>query len=168
MNMQLEQFKSVIIPLRQTLFFVALKYLQQEEDAEDAVQETLLRLWNIREQLDQISNPAAFAMQTVKNNCIDRLRTYKEKTEMDDFYLGASDETPYSEMERKDTISFVKKIIDRLPELQKIIIRMRDIDGYELQEIADITGTQVSAVTVNLSRARKKVRDKLVEITYRN
>jgi RNA polymerase sigma-70 factor (ECF subfamily) len=118
--------------------------------------------------LDQVSNPAACAMHTIKNNCIVRLRTYKEKTEADDFYLGASDETPYSEMERKDTVSLVKKIIERLPELQKIIIRLRDIDGYELQEIADITGTQISAVTVNLSRARKKVRDKFMELGIKN
>jgi RNA polymerase sigma-70 factor (ECF subfamily) len=162
--MQLEQFKSVIIPLRQTLFLVALKWLQQEEDAEDVVQETLLRLWNIRDQLDNVSNPAAFAVQTTKNTCIDRLRTHREKTEADDFHLGTNDETPYSAMERKDTVLLVKRIIERLPELQKTIIRMRDIEGYELQEIADITGTQVNAVTVNLSRARKKVRDKFVEM----
>jgi RNA polymerase sigma-70 factor (ECF subfamily) len=164
MNMQLERFQSDIIPLRQTLYLAALKWLQQEEDAEDVVQETLLRMWNIREQLDEVDNPAAFAMQTAKNICFDRLRAYKETTEADDFYLGANYETPYSEMERKDTVALVKEIIDRLPELQKMIIRMRDIDGYKLQEIAEITGTQISAVTVNLSRARKKVRDQFGKI----
>jgi RNA polymerase sigma-70 factor (ECF subfamily) len=164
MYMQLERFKSDIIPLRQTLFRAALKWLQQEEDAEDAVQETLLRLWNIREQLDTVANPGAFAMQTIKNICIDRLRVHKEKTEADDFYLGAHNETPYSETEKKDEIALVKQIIEHLPELQKIIIRMRDIEGYEIKEIAEITGTQVSAVTVNLSRARKKVRERFVEI----
>jgi RNA polymerase sigma-70 factor (ECF subfamily) len=164
MNMQIERFKSDIIPLRQTLFLAALKYLQQEEDAEDVVQETLLRMWNIREQLGTIANPAAFAMQTTKNICFDRLRAYKEKTEVDDFYLGAETETPHSKMEKKDAVLLVKEIIGHLPELQKIIIQMRDVEGYELQEIADITGTQVSAVTVNLSRARKKVREQFVKI----
>jgi RNA polymerase sigma-70 factor (ECF subfamily) len=162
--MQLERFKTDIISHRQTLFLAALKWLQQEEDAEDAVQETLLRLWNIHEQLDTIVNPAAFAMQVTKNICFDRLRAHKENTEADDFYLGANHETPYLETERKDSVALVKKIIANLPELQKIIIRMRDIDGYELQEIADITGTQVSAVTVNLSRARKRVRDTFLKI----
>jgi RNA polymerase sigma-70 factor (ECF subfamily) len=162
--MQIEQFKTDIIPLRQTLFLAALKCLHQEEDAEDVVQETLLRLWNIREQLGAVSNPAAFAMQTTKNICIDRLRAYKEKTEADDFYLGAVNETPHSEMEKKDAVSIVKDIIGHLPDLQKIIIQMRDVEGYELQEIADITGTQVGAVTVNLSRARKKVREQFIKI----
>jgi RNA polymerase sigma-70 factor (ECF subfamily) len=167
--MQIEQFKSDIIPLRQTLFQAALKWLQQREDAEDVVQETLLRMWNIREQLATVSNPAAFAMQTTKNICFDRLRAYREQTEANDFFLGVETETPHSEMERKDAVALVKKIIKHLPELQKIIIRMRDVEGYELQEIADITGTQVSAVTVNLSRARKKVREQFIKImSYKN
>lgn len=160
--MQSERFKLTIIPLRQTLFRAALKWLQQEEEAEDVVQETLLRLWNIREQLATVSNPAAFAMQITKNICIDRQRSHRENTDADDFHLGTSDETPYSKTERNDEIGLVKRIIEHLPELQKIIIRMRDIEGYELQEIAEITGTQVSAVTVNLSRARKKVREQFI------
>ncbi|GAP72538.1 sigma-70 [Candidatus Symbiothrix dinenymphae] len=157
--MQLERFKSDIIPLRQMLFRTAVRYLRQSEDAEDVVQEVLLRLWNIREQLDAIVNPAAFAMQMTKNSCLDRLKLQKETTQADDFQLGATSETPHSELEQRDAVALVKQIIAHLPELQRLIIQMRDIEGYELQEIADITGTQISAVTVNLSRARKKVRE---------
>ena len=146
------------------LFYTALKWLQNEADAEDAVQETLLRLWKIRNQLDAVANIGAFASQTTKNICIDRLRTAKEHTETIDFYFGADNETPYSKAERNDTIAIVKKIIEHLPELQRTVIQLRDVEGYELQEIADITGTQVGTVTVNLSRARKKVRDTLISI----
>jgi RNA polymerase sigma-70 factor (ECF subfamily) len=161
--MQSERFKTTIIPLRQTLFRAALKWLHQAEEAEDVVQETMLRLWNMREQLPALSNPAAFAMQITKNSCIDRLRACRENTEAGDWQLTVN-ETPYSETEKNDTAGLVRQIIDRLPELQQTIIRMRDIEGYELQEIAEITGTQVSAVTVNLSRARKKVREQLTQI----
>ncbi|MDR0542052.1 MAG: RNA polymerase sigma factor [Dysgonamonadaceae bacterium] len=167
--MLLERFQSDIVPLRQKLFLTAFRLMQNEEEAEDAVQETLLRLWNMHEQLDAIVNPGAFAMQTVKNICIDRLRTRKEQTKAEDFLLGTNNETPYLQAERNDTVAIVRQIIERLPELQKIIIRMRDIEGYELQEIADITQTQVGAVTMNLSRARKKVREQLVKIiNYRS
>lgn len=146
--MQLERFKTDIIPLRQKLFATALKWLQQEEDAEDAAQETLLRLWNIREQLDAVDNPGAFAVQTVRNICIDRLRRQKEKSTADDFHVEGDGETPYEEIERKDAVALVGRIIERLPILQQTVIRMRDMEGYELREIAEITGTQVSAVTV--------------------
>ncbi|MDR3226699.1 MAG: sigma-70 family RNA polymerase sigma factor [Prevotellaceae bacterium] len=163
--MQIERFKSDIITLRQTLFSVALKMLQNKEDAEDVVQETLLRLWSIRQQLDTVLNTAAFAVQTTKNICIDRLRTSKEKTQIDDYSLGADKETPYSQTETNDLIEIVKKIVENLPELQKIIIKMRDIEGYELNEIAEITATQISAVRMNLSRARKRVKETFLKIT---
>ena len=162
--MQIEFFQLNIVPLRQKLFITAFRMMRNEEDAEDAVQETLLRLWNMREQLDAVVNPGAFAMQITKNICIDRLRTQKEQVNAEDFLFGADHETPYVQVERNDTAAIVRQIIEHLPELQKLIIRMRDIEGYELQEIADITQTQVSAVSMNLSRARKKVREELVRI----
>ena len=162
--MDLEQFKSDIIPLRQKLFLFALKMMENEADAEDIVQETLLRLWNIREQLGGLSNPAGFAMQTTKNICIDKLRTKKHQVDIDDCYLGTTENTPYSDAERRDSVLIIKQIIENLPELQRGIIKMRDIEGYELEEIAEITGTLIGAVTVNLSRARKKVRERFIQI----
>ena len=162
--MQLKQFKSDIVPLRQQLYFLALKWMQNEADAEDVVQETLLRLWNMHEQLDAIANPPAFAMQITKNNCIDRLRAKKDTVEIVDFLGEATNETPYSHAETNDKMEIVRQIIARLPELQRVVITMRDIEGYELQEIAEITGTQTASVTMNLSRARKKVREEFINI----
>jgi RNA polymerase sigma-70 factor (ECF subfamily) len=163
MNAEIERFKEKIVSIRQKLYLTALKYMQQKEDAEDVVQEALLRLWNIRGQLESVSKPEAFAMQTTINICIDRLRAQRETTEATDYNLKTYSETPYSDLERKDAVHLVKQIIERLPELQKIVIRMRDVEGYELQDIAEITGTQISAVTVNLSRARKKVREEFIK-----
>jgi len=102
-------------------------------------------------------------MRCLTNLCIDRLRAARE-------FLGENaidgqiSETPYSALEQKDAVALVGQIIDRLPELQRRIIRLRDVEGYELDEIAAITGTQVSAVTVNLSRARKKVREEFLRV----
>jgi RNA polymerase sigma-70 factor (ECF subfamily) len=165
MYMDLEQFKSSIIPLRQKLMAVALSILCDGEDAEDAVQETLLRLWTMRRQLGGMANPAGFAMQTVKNGCIDRLRTARQTVGTDVLVTDASGETPYTEMERMDAARLVRQIIETLPESQKIIIRLRDIEEYELDEIAAITGTKPATICVLLSRARKKVRDRFVRIS---
>lgn len=162
--MNLEQFKSEIIPLRQKLLLFAWKMTGDEADAEDTVQETLLRLWSMREQLGGMANPAGFAMQITKNICIDKLRTHRTTVDPEDFYMGSDEQTPYSETEKKNSVDIIRKIIEDLPELQRRIILMRDVEGYELQEIAEITGAQVSAVTMNLSRARKKVRDKFISI----
>ncbi len=167
--MDLNQFKSEIIPLRQKLYHFAWKLLENEADAEDAVQETFLRLWNNRDKLDNINNSGAFAMQTVKNICIDKIRARRfelstEETPDPDVWQ----QTPYADMEQKDSVQLIRGIIERLPELQRKIILMRDVEGYELQEIATITGTHVSAVTMNLSRARKKVREEFITVhTYK-
>jgi RNA polymerase sigma-70 factor (ECF subfamily) len=163
--MELEKFKTNIISMRGRLFAFALKMLQNKEDAEDVVQETLLRLWNIRKQLDSVTNTAAFAMQTTKNICIDRIRTGKQITELNDMYFQTDKESPYSQTETKDLMIIVQKIIEKLPELQKITIKMRDIDGYETEQIAEITGTNTNAVRMNLSRARKKVKERFMQIT---
>lgn len=162
--MDLEQFKSEIISQRQKLLAVARKILESEADAEDVVQEALLRLWSGREQLSDVINPAGFAVQITKNICIDKLRTQRVTVDAEEIFLGFDEKTPYHEAEKKNSVDIVRKIIDNLPELQRRIIQMRDVEGYELQEIAEITGTNISAVTMNLSRARKKVRDQFIII----
>ncbi|MDR1370526.1 MAG: sigma-70 family RNA polymerase sigma factor [Dysgonamonadaceae bacterium] len=165
--MTLEQFKSDVISQRQKLLAVAWKMLANEADAEDAIQEVFLRLWSIREQLGTMSNPGGFAMQTTKNICIDKLRVQKTTVNVEDVFPGFDEKTPYHETEKLDSVSLVRKIINTLPELQRKIILMRDVEGYELQEIADITGSQINAATMNLSRARKKVREEYIRInTY--
>ncbi len=143
---------------------VAVKMLQNEEDAEDVVQESLLRLWNSRMQLMNIANPAGFAIQTVKNGCVDKLRMQRTTMDADTLNVYPEKTNPYLEVEMQDAVALIRLLIEQLPELQRRIILMRDVEGFELQEIADIIGTQVTAVTMNLSRARKRVRDKFCEI----
>ncbi|MDL2257436.1 RNA polymerase sigma factor [Bacteroidales bacterium OttesenSCG-928-I14] len=163
-NMQLEQFKTDIIPLRSMLYFSALKIVENEDEAEDIVQEVMLRLWSMRGQLTSVQNTKGFTVTMTKNICIDRVRMRKQTVDINEYSLNNEGENPYSSLENQDSVNIVRSIIDRLPELQKIIIRMRDIEGYELKEIAEITGTTISAVTVNLSRARKRVREEYIGI----
>ena len=163
--MFLERFKTDILPLRPRLLALAMKMTGNAEDAEDVAQEVLLRLWTVREQLNGMENPAGFAMQTVRHICIDRLRSHRLTVDVDDALPSADELTPYAETERRDAVRLVRTIIDRLPGLQKMIICLRDIEGYELDEIAGITGTQTSAVTANLSRARKKVREQFQQMS---
>ncbi|MDR1683508.1 MAG: sigma-70 family RNA polymerase sigma factor [Candidatus Symbiothrix sp.] len=161
--MYLEQFKKEIIPLRQKLLAFSLKMLENKDDAEDAVQEAFLKLWNIRGQLQTIEEPDAFAMQTAKNICIDKLRSRKDTVDVSDIYMEVAGNNPHKEVENADAVAIIRRIIENLPELQRLIIRMRDIEDYELSEIAEIMGTQIAAVTMNLSRARKKVRERFLK-----
>lgn len=162
--MELERFKSNIIPLREKLQSFARSILSNDFEAEDAVQETFLRLWNVRFQLNNHPNIAGFAMQTLKNICIDKLRSKRYKVSNEAIEVSDDIPTPYQYTEQNDEIAIVRQIIDMLPPTQRIIITMRDVEGYELDEIAEITGSDSSTIRVNLSRARKAVRDKFMNL----
>lgn len=164
--MRPEKFKAEVLPLRGKLFSIALRMLEDEQNAEDAVQEAFLKLWNMRDALDKYDNVTALATTVTKNICIDKLRIQSRNISIDDeLYKRAGEDNPYSQLERKNTEDVLKAIIERLPALQKAIIRMKDVEEYEVDEIAEITGTSVEAVRVNLSRARKKVRDAYIRIS---
>ena len=158
--MELKQFKISVLPLRNKLLNYARKLTESPDDAEDAVQEVLLKLWNKRLELEQYRSIEAFAMTLTHNICIDMWRCKRNDTLSLDIVQAASPTgTPERLLEIKDEIHLMHEIIDSLPNLQRTIMRMKDIEGYETDEIAEITGCGPEAIRSNLSRARKKVRD---------
>ena len=165
--MSSELFKKEILPLRHQLFRVSLRMLDDSEDAEDAVQEVLLKLWSKRDALAACDNPAAFATTVTRNHCLDKLKLKKETETIDNHYAVVARDNPHLQLERKNTEQTLKHIIGTLPQLQQLIITMKDIEEYEVDEIAEITGTSAEAVRVNLSRARKKVREEYIKLTQR-
>lgn len=161
-----ERFKAEILPIRDHLFHTARQILSDEDDAEDAVQEVLLRLWNLRDTLGKYDSLPAFATTVTKNHCLDKLRVKKRTDTIDEaIHNRAAAENPYLSVERKNTVEVLQRIIDALPPLQQAIIKMKDVEEYEVEEIAEITGTNIEAVRVNLSRARKKVREEYIKWT---
>lgn len=164
--MELEEFKIEVLPFKNKLYRFAKRLLKNTEEAEDVVQEVFIKLWNKRNNLEDYKSIEAFAMIVTKNLCLDKLKSKKNKTvELNSNFTIKNDSTPYSKMVLSDTIDKVNKIIDKLPEQQKIIIQLRDIEGYDFDEIAEIMKLNLNTIRVNLSRARKKVRDTLVK-TY--
>lgn len=162
--MSQERFKAEILPIRDKLFHTARKILVDDEEAEDAVQEVLLKLWRNRDSLSNYDSAAAFAYTVTKNHCLDRLKVMKRQETLDESHNArAASDNPYQQLERKNTEEVLRKIIENLPTLQQIIIKMKDVEEYEVDEIAEITGTTTDAVRVNLSRARKKVREEYLK-----
>jgi len=154
------------VPLRENLLHVAKKMLENENDAEDSVQEVFLKLWNLRDTLHRYNSIPALAVTMIKNLCVDRLRVRNREVALEQEYdVRMTQDNPYLQLERKNTEQLLKKIIDSLPPLQKAIITMKDMEEYEVEEIAEITGTQPDAVRVNLSRARKKVREMYIRLS---
>ena len=158
--MSQELFRAAVLPMREYLFATARRILSEEEDAEDAVQEVLLKLWYVRESLGNYDNVEAFVTTVTKKHCLDKLKVKKRNEGMTESLMAMhSESNPYELTERKNTHEIIQRIIETLPPLQREIIRMKDMEEYEVDEIAEITGTKAEAVRMNLSRARKKVRE---------
>lgn len=170
--MELNAFKISVCPLREKLLAQARRLTGSEEDAEDIVQEVLLRLWSKRMELDRCASIEAFATTVTRNACIDWMRTrHTVGTDLSEGTLQADDRTPESLLEAKDEMQLVERIISQLPPLQQAILRMKDVEGYETEEIAQVTGCNAEAIRSNLSRARKRMRDiylKIIEERRKN
>ena len=151
--------------LRPKLYRFALTLTKCTDEAEDVVQEVGLKLWERREDLAAVNSIEAYAMRAVRNSCLDHARSPHRRTdELIETFDTAHEQTPYKMLEQADMAAFVKRLIDKLPELQQMVIRLRDIEGLELNEIAEILEINEGAARTNLSRARQKIRDELLKL----
>ena len=161
-----EEFKIQVFPLKNKLYRLALRLLGKVEEAEDSVQDTFVKLWSKRDQLESYKSVEAFAMVITRNLCLDKLKSRASLVErlQERNQYEAEQQDPGEIMEYSDMAGLIRGIVENLPELQKSILHMRDIEEMEFGEIAEIMDMNVNAVRVNLSRARKKVRDTVMKI----
>ena len=159
--MDTNQFNAQILTLSDKLFRLAKSILCNAEAAQDAVQELSLKLWEKRSKLDEVDNMPAFTMRAMRNLCLDTIRQQRDEDELP-AEMEFVEPNPHQQIEQKDLVTRVRKMIDELPELQRTIIRMRDVEGMEIAEIAYVTSLTENAVSVNLSRARQKIRERII------
>ena len=167
-DMSLEAFESRVLPVKDKLFRFALRMLKDEEEAKDVVQEVLIRIWDRRNDLDSVENIEAWCMRITRNLSIDRLKSKhmsKTSTLKEDFDIVEKQKSPLEKLEMGDLISRIKKFIENLPDKQKRIIQLRDIEGFSYKEIGEILEIDINQVKVNLFRARKSVKENLLNIT---
>ncbi|WP_298648043.1 sigma-70 family RNA polymerase sigma factor [uncultured Proteiniphilum sp.] len=159
--MNVRQFQYKILCHSDKSYRLALSILKDESNAKDALQELMMRLWEKRNQLDAITNHQAFILTSMRNVCLDMIRKQMHTAEIPaDTEYNAPD--PHQQTEQTDMINHIGSMIDELPEMQRTILRMKDVEEMELEEIAQIMSMTENAVTVNLSRARKRLRDMIV------
>ncbi|WP_103865643.1 MULTISPECIES: RNA polymerase sigma factor [Aquimarina] len=146
------------------LFRLARRLLVSNEEAEDATQEILLKLWRNKSKMAQYKNVEAFAMTMTKNYCFDRLKA-KQANNLKIVHSNYKDEQAslQRQVEAKDSLDWVGKIMDDLPEQQRMIVQLRDIEQYDNAEIAKMLELNETAVRVALSRGRKKIREELLK-----
>ena len=154
-------FRTTVLPLSDRLFRLALRITMNRAEAEDVVQDTLLKVWEHREEWEQINNLEAFAIATCRNRALDIVKRAGRNTENLDEMAHFSSQTPAEQLEENEQISLVRRLMDDLPEVQRTIMLLRDIEGKTYQEIAETLDITETHVKVYLHRARTKIKEKL-------
>lgn len=157
--MNQHEFVTLVAPFKDKVFRLAKRLLVSTEEAEDATQEVLVKLWNRNQTLVDYNSVEAFAMTITKNYCLDQLKS-KRAGNLKIVHNNFTDRQPslQQQLEDSDSLSWVEKIINNLPEQQRLIVQLRDIEQYEFEYIAEILEMNETAVRVALSRARKTIR----------
>lgn len=155
----MNDFRKIWIPLAERFYRVAYHLLESRDDAEDAVQELYMKILSIPGKLVYVRDPAAYGITLLKNICIDRIRRRESRRaeQLEDF-MAADASGPERKMTEKDTLARVMKEMERLPEKQAKVLRMRALEGLEYDEIARRTGLSQVNIRVLISMARKTLK----------
>jgi len=158
------EFLKIVMPFKDKVFRLAKRLLVSREEAEDATQEVLLKLWTNKAKMQEYKNVEAFSMTMTKNFCLDKLKS-KQAQNLKLVHSNYQDNkvSLQKQLELNDSVDWVSKIIEDLPEQQKMVIQLRDIEQYDFDEIGKMLDMNPTAVRVALSRARKIIREKLTK-----
>ena len=160
-------FRNDVLPLKDILYRLALRITLDSAEAEDIVQDTLIRIWNRREQWDEIENIEAFALTICRNLALDRAEKQENNhLELDEQRMERPDQapTPLDPAQEPDRIKLVRQLVDSLPEKQRSCVQLRDFEGKPYKEIADILGITEQQVKVNIFRARQTIKQRFKQI----
>lgn len=164
--MSAAEFKKIFLPLSRRMYWTAWQFTGNAQEAEDLVQEAFLKLWQKRDLLGDIKNTEAYCTILIKNLFINQIRHKRipiTAQSSDELAIDAMNESDIEEiMERKEESFQVKCLIEQLPEQQRRIITLHDMEELSNEEIQQHTGLQPNNIRVILSRARKTIRDKLI------
>ena len=160
-------FESRVLPVKNKLFRFAFRLLGSSEEAKDVVQEVLIKVWNGRDQMASIDNMEAWCMRITRNLSLDKIRARQRKATdpiEGNFDIQHDGRTPYEATENSESMQRINQLIASLPEKQRQVMHLRDVEGYSYNEICEILELDMNQVKVNLFRARNAVREKFVKI----
>ena len=161
--MDKEEFTEIIMPLKNRLYRLAKRILISGDEAEDAVQEVLYKLWKGKEKMAEYRSAEAYALTMTKNYCLDRLKS-KQASNLKIVHSNyPTSEDIEKNIDTNDGVALVFKIMETLPEQQRIVLQLRDVEQLEFSEIAKILDSNETAIRVGLSRARKTVRETMIK-----
>ncbi len=165
--MKIISFHNDVLPLKDVLYRLALRITLKHEEAEDVVQDTLMKVWNKRDDLDKVGSLEAYCLTICRNLSLDHLKRKDTHTEsLEKTEVSPQDENlgPYEQMQQKDRVELVRRLVNGLPEKQRSCMQLRDFEGKTYKEIATILNISEDQVKVNIFRARQAIKLKYQQI----
>lgn len=160
-------FRNDVLPLKNVLYRLALRITMNREEAEDAVQETMIKVWDKRDSWQELDSIEAFSLTICRNVALDMTRRSARKDESLDMQTcepqASSMTNPDERAEQKDMVDMVRRIVDSLPEKQRTCMQLRDFEGKSYKDIATVLSISEEQVKVNIYRARQAVKQKFNE-----
>jgi RNA polymerase sigma-70 factor (ECF subfamily) len=157
-------FQNDVLPLKNKLYRLALRITLNAEDAEDVVQETMMKVWNRRDQWDQIESIEAFCLTICRNLSLDKVRRMDNQAQTLDAAYDPKDQgvasNPEEQAIQSDRVRLVRQLISQLPEKQRSCMQLRDMEGKSYKDIATVLDITEEQVKVNIFRARQTIREK--------
>ena len=161
-------FRTDILPLKNKLYRLALRITLNPAEAEDVVQETMIKIWNRREQWEQIESIESFCLTICRNLALDKTRKMAgTEQSLDDSGHDTPDHghaaNPEEQAILRDRIQLVRRLVNNLPEKQRSVMQLRDFEGKSYKEIAAIMGISEEQVKINIFRARQAIKQKFIQ-----
>lgn len=161
-----KQFLDQIQVIRDRVFRVAKRILISKKEAEDATQEVILKLWNMEEsKRKSFNNLEAYTITMAKNHCLDRIKSKQAQVlSLNEQFQSQPSPSLLKQIEVSNEMEWVVKLINQLPERERMILQLREIEQYEFDQIASLMEIPEGTVRVYLSRIRKKIKKQFIEI----
>ena len=161
-------FRKDILPLKNELYRLALRITLNPAEAEDIVQETMIKVWNKREQWNDIESIEAFCLTICRNISLDKMRKMENQNQSLEEGEHDTPDTSYAsnpeeQAMQQDKLALIRRLINSLPEKQRSAMQLRDFEGKSYKEIAKVMGISEEQVKVNIFRARQAIRQKYLE-----
>ena len=161
-------FQTDILPLKNELYRLALRITMNAAEAEDVVQETMMKVWNKRDDWNRIESIEAFCLTICRNLSLDKVRRMDNQTQSLDATIQPLDHRVASNPEehtvQRDRVRLVRQLISELPEKQRSCMQLRDMEGKSYKDIATILGISEEQVKVSIFRARQAIKEKFMKI----
>ena len=158
--MNQETFKNTVFVLKDEMYRFAKRFLVSSDEAQDLVQDLMMKFWQKKDELAGL-NIKSYALKCVKNECLNKLKHETVKQNFADFQINRSE---LYKMEVNNLKEKIINFINELPEKQKMVIHLKDVEEYEVSEISEILEMEENAVRVNLMRARQKVKEQITQL----